>query len=284
MTMARGRNLSRAPPRTSTRVVAAYVTFVTLFFLAQFEWHEASFFREVLTDPRVHPVIHLGKLVPQVLGAVWAGQCARHYGQGTAARRSWWMMSAWLGCWGAGQLGLAYYVVVVHAPPPVPSIADVFFFLGYGFVILALFGFVSAYRASGFATGGGARESVSITVVLCAVFAVVGARVLLPIAVAPTALSERLVNVGYPAIDLVTLIPAAILLAITLRFRGGQVWTVWAALLAGIGFATGGDILFADTSPENAFSLGPLADLTFTVGYTLCAYGARLQHELVSAD
>jgi hypothetical protein len=276
--------LPRATSRTSTRVVAVYATFVTVFFLAQFQWHEAPLFRDVLTTARVHPLIHAGKLLPQVLGAIWAGQCARHYGEGTAARRSWWMMSAWLACWGAGQLVLATYVVVIHTPPPVPSIADALFFLGYAFVIVALFGFVSAYRASGFATGGGVRESAVITAVLCAVFAVVGAQVLLPIWVAPTPLSERLVNVGYPAVDLVTLIPAAIVLAITLRFRGGQVWRVWAALLAGIGFATGGDILFADTSPGNALALGPLADLTFTLGYTLCAYGARLQRELVSAD
>ena len=271
--------------RASTVVVSVYGAFVVLFYLAQFRWHQAPLFHDVLTDARVHPFIHLGKLTPQVLGAWWAWQCARHHEAGSAARRTWGWMSAWLASWAAGQLCLAVYVVFVRTSPPVPSVGDGFFFLGYGFVIAALVGFVRAYRSSGFATGAaGPRESLVIAACLCAVFAVVGREVLLPIALAGTPLSERLVNVGYPAVDLVTLIPAAILLAITLRFRGGQVWRVWAALLAGIGFATGGDTLFADTSAQNAQLIGPLADLTFTLGYLLCAYGARLQYELVTVD
>jgi hypothetical protein len=270
--------------RASTWAVSIYGSVVVLFFLAQFRWHQAPLFRDVLTDARVHPFIHLAKLTPQVLGAWWAGKCAGHHEAGSAAQRTWRWMSAWLASWAVGQLGLATYAVVLHTAPPLPSVGDGFFFLGYGFVIVALFGFVRTYRASGFATGGGPLESSIITAALCAIFAVVFTLVLLPIAVAPTPLTERLVNVGYPALDLVTLIPVAILLAITLRFRGGKVWRVWAALLAGIGFATGGDILFADTSPENVAMIGSLADLTFTLGYVLCAYGARLQLELVSPD
>ena len=276
--------MKRSGVRASSLVMALYGAVVVVFFLAQFRWHAAPLFRDVLTTERVHPFIHLGKLVPQVLGAWWAGQCARHHEKGSPTRRNWAWMSAWLACWAAGQIGLASYVVFVHTPPPIPSVADGFFFLGYGFVVVALFGFVRAYRSSGFATGGGARESTIITAVLCAIFAVVGFEVLLPIATGPTALGEKVVNLGYPAVDLVTAIPAAILLAITLRFRGGQVWRVWAALLAGIAFATGGDMLFADTSADYALAIGPIADLTFTLGYSLCAYGARLQYELVSTD
>jgi hypothetical protein len=267
----------------STWTVSIYASLVVVFYLAQFHWHDAPLFQGPLSDERVHPFIHLFKLAPQVLGAFWASRSAAHHEAGTAARRTWQWLSAWLACWAMGQLGLASYVLA-HAAPPVPSVGDGFFFLGYGFVIVALFGFVRTYRASGFATGGGPRESAIITAALCALFGVVGYEVLWPLAFADSPWTERLVNLGYPALDLVTLIPAAILLAITLRFRGGQVWRVWAALLAGIGFATGGDILFADTSPANVHRIGPLADLTFTLGYLFCAYGARLQYELVSAS
>ena len=270
--------------RASTFIVAIYASVVVVFYLAQFHWRESPLFQGVLSDERVHPFIHLGKLAPQVLGAWWASRCAAHHEKGSAARRTWRWMSAWLASWALGQLGLASYVVFVHALPPVPSVGDAFFFLGYGFVIVALFGFVRTYRASGFATGGGPGESAVITAALCALFGVVGYEVLWPLAFASIPVTEKVVNLGYPALDLVTLIPASIVLAITLRFRGGQVWRVWAALLVGIGFATGGDILFADTSPENAHLIGPLADLTFTLGYLFCAYGTRLQYELVSAD
>jgi hypothetical protein len=30
--------------------------------------------------------------------------------------------------------------------------------------------------------------------------------------------------------------------------------------------------------------VGPLADLGFTLGYGLCAYGVRLQYDLVAGD
>jgi hypothetical protein len=116
------------------------------------------------------------------------------------------------------------------------------------------------------------------------VFAVIGYATLVPIAMANAPFAERLVNVGYPLLDLVALIPTLVLLRITLRFRGGQVWRVWGVLLVGILCAMGGDVLFADTSSENAQKIGPLADLAFTLGYALCAYGARLQFELVARD
>jgi hypothetical protein len=271
--------VSRA--RAWSRPFAVFVGVVTVLFLAQDLGRGTPLFTEVLTKSRVAVFASLAKLGPQLLGSIFAARCAQRYEKGNAARPAWFFLSLWLGFWFAGQTVLATYERVIGVPTPIPSLGDVFFTVGYGFVILALFSFVTAYRRSGFAAGS-AREDGLITLAACAAFGVVAYFILVPVALSPTPLGERIVNVGYPLLDLVTLIPALVLFRITVGFRGGQVWRVWAALLAGIVFATGGDIVFADLTPAHLEVIGPFADLFYVLGYSFCAYGMRLQYELVA--
>jgi hypothetical protein len=267
--------------RKWSRPVLLYFGVLCAFFLAQQFGRHMPLFRDVLTPRRIAPVASLAKLAPQLLGSIFAWRCARGYEAGSATRRAWLLMSAWLGCWFLGQSVLASYENLLHVTPPTPSVGDVFFTAGYVFVILALFGFVNAYRASGFAVGS-ARELAAIAIGACAVFGVVGYLELVSVAIGATPLGERLVTVGYPVLDLVTLIPAIVLFRITVAFRGGQVWRVWAALLAGILFAMGGDVVFSDLTLTHVEAIGPVADLLFILGYSFCGYGMRLQYELVA--
>jgi hypothetical protein len=78
------------------------------------------------------------------------------------------------------------------------------------------------------------------------------------------------------------LVPTVILLQITLRFRGGRVWTVWATLLAGVLSSAAGDVLFADPTEHTQKLVGPLVDLLFIYGYWFSALGAKRQYELMS--
>jgi hypothetical protein len=267
--------------RRWSRPVLVYFGVITVFFLAQQLGRKTHLFTDIITPQRIAPFGSLAKLAPQLLGSVFAWLCASRYEKGNSARRAWIFMSAWLGCWFLGQVVLAGYENLLHRAAPVPSLGDVFFTAGYVFVILALFAFVSAYRASGFAVGS-TRELASIALGACAVFALVGYEVLVPVATAKTPGRERLVTVGYPVLDLIALIPAIVLFRITIAFRGGQVWRVWAALLAGILFAMGGDVVFSDLTPAHVEAIGPLADLLFILGYSFCGYGMRLQYELVA--
>jgi hypothetical protein len=98
----------------------------------------------------------------------------------------------------------------------------------------------------------------------------------------PAPLGERVLNVGYPVVDLLTLIPAAILLRITLAFRGGHVWRVWGAILAGIALTATADVAFADVSPAHVAAVGWMVDLFGILAYACCAYGTWLQFELVA--
>jgi hypothetical protein len=268
-------------PRSSSGAFAVFMAAVAALFLVQQFGRGTSLFSGALAHSAIRVLASLSKLTPQLLGSIFGALCAIRHAKEDAARRAWFLVSAWLGSWFVGQLVLAIYERFLRMPAPLPSLGDLFFGVGYACVILALFAFVKAYRRSGFAPGS-AREDALIALGACATVGVVGCVILWPVALAPTPLGARIVNVGYPLLDLVTLIPALVLLRITIGFRGGRVWRVWAALLAGILFATGGDVVFADLTPAHIDTLGPLADLLFCLGYSFCAYGTRLQYELVA--
>ncbi len=257
------------------------VAAVSTLFLAQQFGRETSLFTNVLGPHVIRPIAALLKLACQLAGCVYAARCVRAYEPGTRVRTAWLLMSVWFGAYFMGQLGLTWYDVLTETTAPLPSVGDYFFLLGYACVIPALVLFVTAYRASGFATGQ-LREHLPVVLVACAVFAFFSHRVLLPIAMAATPLGERLINVGYPVLDLLLLIPALMLLRITRRFQGGRVWTVWAALLAGILCTATADMLFADVSDEHLKAVGPLVDLLYILSYMASAVGARAQFRLVT--
>ena len=60
-------------------------------------------------------------------------------------------------------------------------------------------------------------------------------------------------------------------------------WHVWAAILAGLMCATGGDILFTITVMRKLASANLLADLSLVACYALVALGVRTQLRMVSS-
>jgi len=271
-----------ARPRTSTWILAVFTAVVTVLFSVQQYGRLTHQFADLLSDERVAPFGSLAKLVPQLLGCVYAALSVRHHAKGGAARPAWILLSACQGAWFVGQVILATYYFVWHISP-VPSAADPIFTLGSVLLFIALTKFASVYRATGFAVGS-MREHMTIALGVGAVLAVLGSWLLVPRALAAAPLAERIVDIGYPVLDLAALIPAVVLLRITIRFRGGEVWRVWGALLAGIVFLTGADIVFSDSTAAYVDKMGPIADLLFILGYAFCAYGARLQYELVRSS
>jgi hypothetical protein len=254
---------------------------LTVFFLAQQLGRGTHLFSEVLTAKVVDPFAALCKLCLQATGCVLAARCAARYEKGNPVRPAWLLVSLWIGAFFLGQAILSTYAILLGRPAPVPSAGDAFFLVGYGFITVGIVLFVRAYRASGFATGR-IRENLLLMLIAAVVFAVFAYRELVPIALAPTPFSERFINVGYPVLDLLLAIPTLVLLRIAMRFRGGRVWPVWAALLTGILCGAGGDMLFADISPENLKAVGPLVDLLFILSYLFIAYGAALQQRLLA--
>jgi hypothetical protein len=230
---------------------------------------------------RLELVGGLVKLASLVAGAVFGLRAAGRLEVGNPARLGWRLVGAWLGAFAVGQAGLMTYSEVLGRPPPLPSIADAGFLVGYLLMIAATARFAAIYRGSGFPVGSG-RQHLAIAVGAALVFAAAGAPLLAPIARAPVPAAERAINLAYPVLDFAALVPTLVMIRITRAFRGGKVWTVWAALLAGFGFMAVGDIAFAYFASAKMNDLAALVDLMFLLGYFFAACGTMLQHELLT--
>ena len=76
--------------------------------------------------------------------------------------------------------------------------------------------------------------------------------------------------------------PTAILLRLTLRFRGGPVGRIWLLLLLGFLFLCVGDVLFSYLSTLGQAALDPLVDAMYILSYGSLAAGALLQRDVLS--
>jgi hypothetical protein len=262
------------------RWLVALAAAATLLYVWRGGWSGAS----ELSDPAGGLFEWFGagsKLACLVLGTVYAFRVTRRLDRANRARRPWLLVGLWLASFTVGQLALSYYALVLHRLPPLPSIGDPPFVLGYLLMLAAGVDFVRAYRSTGFPIGS-ARELGAIAAAAAVVLALVGAPLLEPIASADVPAAERLINLTYPVLDLAALVLALVLLRVTLVFRGGKVWHVWAVLNAGFVSMSAGDVLFAYLSSAKKASVQPFVDLTLLLGYLFAALGTVLQDELLS--
>lgn len=243
---------------------------------------ESALYATVLTPQLLLAVAALVKLVYLLAGAWWAFACRDRLEEGNPARPAWALLSLGLGATFVGQLSYAPYQLLGRAAP-FPSVGDLYFVLSYPFFIAAFLVFLRAYREAGFPMGPtGERLAIVCGVGLLA--AIVAVPILRPVVgAAEGPLLERLLTVIYPILDLVLLVPLALLLRIALRLRGSHVGSVWALVLGGLVFICVGDVSFAYFSALGATHLDPLVHLTFILGYGLVAGGAHRQYELLRA-
>ena len=218
------------------------------------------------------------KLLALVIAALFAIRSTVLLGAGNPARAPWGMLAGGLGALALGQATLVYFQTFRHVSP-FPSIADVWFVIAYPLLVAGVIAFIAAYARSGFPMRG-----TSLMFVLLGGAAIAGAwPILRPIVQSADALLPKTLNVLYPALDLVLLVPVIVLLVITSRFRGGTVWHIWCAMLAGFVFTAVGDILFAYFSTLGLSSLDPAVHAMYLVAYGGLAVGAMEQRRLLAA-
>jgi hypothetical protein len=241
---------------------------------------EAGLYRDLLTGPVLMRAGAVAKIFFLVVATLCAHRIASSFEARSPARLAWRLLGTGLLAFVAGQGYLAFFQIVLGRPSPYPSPADAGFVAGYPLLLAALWSFIHAYRKSGFPVGS-ARQHVVLAVAALALFLVIGAMTLAPALAAPAPPLEKLLNTAYPAFDFLLLVPLLILLRITLPFRGGRVWTVWAALLAGFASMSAGDILYAYFSTLGKTWLESILDALFVLSYLLLAQAAVRQWELV---
>ncbi len=216
-----------------------------------------------------------------LLSAAWAWACTRRFEGDNPIRPAWGRLSLGLTFLLLGQLIIASYQLFLHVPIPFPSAADLFFVVAYPLLVWALVAFIRAYEEAGFPTGRpGERRAIGAATALGS--ALVAAQVLRPVLAADVALLEKLLNVVYPVLDFVLLVPTVILIRLTLRFRGGPVGRIWLLLLFGFVFLCFGDVLFSYLSSLGQTALDPLVDGMYILSYGFLAGGALLQLRLLT--
>jgi len=219
------------------------------------------------------------KLIALVFAAFYSWRCVALLDRENPARHPWLMLTVALAFFALGQGTLTMYQTFT-GDSPFPSIADVWFMISYPLLIVALVSFTVAYAQSGFPMSGLG----SLTIALIAVAAIVAWPLLAPIARTPGPLVANTLNVAYPALDLLLLVPTIVLLRLTSRFRGGAVWRIWAALVTGFVFTAIGDIAFAYFSTFNYTHIDPLVHAMYIVAYGSLAAGAAIQYRILAPD
>lgn len=222
---------------------------------------------------------HAAKLTLLGLGAVVAWGNAKEFSPKTPARAAWSQLALGQALTGCGQALLAAAVLWPDALGGFPSPADLFFLAGYPSFITSVIVFAVAYHRSGYPVGG-RRETWLLCLASAAVCVVLAVPLLAPILRATAAPAEKALNLAYPLLDFLLLIPTMLLLRMAWRLRGGLLWSVWGSLAAGFVFICAGDIVFGYMT---AFDLGRIRLLVgglFLVGYGLVAAGCLHQRGL----
>ena len=262
-----------------TRTDAAFVV-AALAAVAPFALHLAGMSGGAVGEEVRLYVGNLSKLLFIGLAALGAVRSAARFEADNPMRGTWRMMSAGFLTFTAGQATLAVYQALLRLPSPFPSLADAFFVASYPFLLAALLKAIRAYGETGYPIGT-ARERLRTAGATVAVAALIGYPTLRPVVSVPAPPLEMFLNVAYPVLDLAVLVPVVILLRIAVRFRGGEVWKVWAGLLAGFLLMCVGDILFAYFTSMERESLDPLIHITYILSYAALARGAIGQRQLL---
>lgn len=236
-------------------------------------------YAELLSPRALVGFAALVKIAILASGALIAFACRDQLEPGNPARPAWALLSAGLFSTLVGQLSLAPFQLA-SGQTPFPSVGDLYFLLSYPFFIAAFLVFLRAYREAGFPIGSAAERLAIVGCVgLVAALAVV--YVLRPVAAGGADLLDRILNVAYPILDLVLLLPLALLLRIALRLGKSRVGAVWAELLAGFVFLCFGDMFFVGFSTLGEPHVEAWMHATFLLSYGLIAGGAHQQLELL---
>jgi len=258
--------------------LAAVLLVVFALFLPKLVLADTHLYRELLT-PRV--LLTAGcalKICALVIAALLAGRVARSFAPGDAMRTGWWLATVWLGCWSIGQGYLGVYQIGLGTSAPFPSGGDLFFILGYPAMIASFAFFVHAMTTTGLVGPLRAQLVVALAAALPAMVLLVF--VLRPVVSADVAPAERALNLAYPSLDVVALLPALLLARFSLRLAGGAVFFVWALLSLGIVCMVAGDLLYAWFSSLSFSALDPVLDVAFIAAYLLVARAVFQQHRI----
>ncbi len=254
-------------------IVGVLVT--ALFAGKLFVGEDSILYGSILTPAVLLYAAALPKLAALLGGAVAAYTCARSFDEGSPSRRAWSLIAFWLGTWFVAQSMLGYYQLILVEAAPFPSAADALFMVGYPAMIIAVHIFIRTYVSTGMF--GDTRDHAAAAFIAAVPLFVAAILILTPALASGGEPLELALNVAYPALDLIAMVPTIVLLRITLKLRGGSLFWVWTLICAGLCFMVVGDLLFGYFELLGLGFLEPLLDLCYIASYAFIARGVYQQ-------
>lgn len=239
-----------------------------------------TLYTETLTAGTMLWIGTLTKLFFAAVAVAAAFAVVRGFEPDNPARRAWLLLALGLAGFLAAQSILGYFNLVQGQIIVFPSPADFFFVFGTLSLAASLLLFLRAYTASGLPVGE-PRERWLLALGTTLVSAVIVIPILRPVLQTPAPWLEKLLNLAYPVLDVLLLVPMLLLLRMSFRFWGGRLWAVWGALTAGILFTAAGDILFAWRSTLGLVPLEDLIDAMYILAFGCLAGGVLAQRDLL---
>lgn len=261
------------PPDVSERGFLALVVGAAAVYLVHGLWPD-------LVPNQVRVMATYGSIVKmafQLLAALWAWANAASFPAGSSSRRAWRGLGLGMALVFLGQAWLSQYQLPGQTAP-FPTWADVAFVAAYLPLIGGLVSFLAAYKKAGFPVAARGRDVVVTTFIL-AVGVTSAWPVLRAAVLAPGGGLGHGLGIAYPALDLLLLAPALLVLLAVLPFRQGAVGRIWLAIIAGFAAWVAADLLFA--WPSTAAWIGPVSNAFYLLAYGFLALGARYQRRLL---
>lgn len=163
--------------------------------------------------------------------------------------------------WFLGELSWAIYTFALSVEIPYPSIADIFWLIGYVPFFMALyiygrlFASVLSKRTIAF---------IATTVIISGV--VVSIALIVPVLGVEKDLATLTIDLAYPLLDITLLSTALVGLII---FQKGSLGKSWLLIFLGILFNVAGDMIFSYTTAQGTYYNGHPSELFFIYGYLL---------------
>jgi hypothetical protein len=171
----------------------------------------------------------------------------------------WFFFTAGLAFWFLGEAGWAVYTFVLNVEVPYPSIADVFWLIGYIPLFIGFYLYVRIFATA--LTRKALIVSLAVTIILA--FSV-SVAVIIPLMGTEPDLITMVVDVAYPLSDLSLFCVSILGLLI---FFGGNLGKSWAFINGAIILNTFADVLFSYVTKQGTYYAGHPVDLLFIYAY-----------------
>jgi len=198
------------------------------------------------------------------IAVISAGLGLRRYGHKMEKFSLVWMcFTLGMFFWFLGELGWAVYTFLLNVEIPYPSIADVFWLVGYVPFLIALY-----YYAKTFESVLPKRPLHTVWVITVVLSVTVTVLLMFPIMGAEEDTLTLVISLAYPFLDLALFLTALLSLII---FRAGTLGKSWSLMNAGLMANVGGDILFSYATAQGIYYDGHPIDLLLAYAYILFA-------------